>query len=130
MKDREIELFFTVWPIFKGGTPLGALVVWFNQNPSGDQGSSEFVEILGNLLGLFLDGRIDSPSSVGPAELSSRQLRILSLIAEGITNASIGRELSLSESSIKQETVKIFKFLGVRTGQQAANKGKAKGLIR
>ena len=51
------------------------------------------------------------------------------MMAEGMTNAEIARELLLSESSIRQETVNIYRVLGVGSRQEAAKKGKALGLI-
>jgi hypothetical protein len=51
------------------------------------------------------------------------------LIAQGRTNQEIAEGLFLSESTIKQETVKIFRTLGVATRDAAANKGINLGLI-
>ena len=51
--------------------------------------------------------------SADSGELSSRETRILELLEVGLTNARIGKELHLSESSIKQELGRIYKKLGV-----------------
>ena len=61
--------------------------------------------------------------------LSERQMQILIGIGMGKTNLQIANELILSESSIKQETVKIFRSLGVANRQQAAIKARAMGSI-
>ena len=37
----------------------------------------------------------------------------MEFMAQGLTNAQIAQELMLSESSIRQETVKIYRALGV-----------------
>jgi DNA-binding NarL/FixJ family response regulator len=67
---------------------------------------------------------------VNPEEdLTERQKTVLKLMTDGFTNAEIARELLLSESSIRQETVRIYKTLGVSSRQGAAKKGKALGLI-
>ena len=47
-------------------------------------------------------------------ELTSRQSEILSLISEGRTNSSIATILGYSESLIRQETITIYRKLGVR----------------
>ena len=45
--------------------------------------------------------------------LSNREERVLTLIREGKTNAQIAFELGYSESLIRQETVSIYRKLGV-----------------
>lgn len=74
----------------------------------------DFLSLLGNLAA---DSRSMRPSNyrgVGSENrLSSRQLRILDLISQGMTNYQIGRLINISESSVKQETMKIYRFLGV-----------------
>ena len=52
--------------------------------------------------------------------LSPRQREILSLVVEGQTNAQIGRELFLSESTIKQHLRAAYKVLKVRNRTEAA----------
>ena len=52
--------------------------------------------------------------------LTPRQLEILGLVVEGKTNAQIGRELYLSESTIKQHLRAAFKGLRVSNRTEAA----------
>ncbi len=59
------------------------------------------------------------PPDLG-ALLSARQREILWLLAEGATNAEIGRRLYLSESTIKQHLRAAYKALGVRNRREAA----------
>ena len=59
------------------------------------------------------------PPDLG-AVLSARQRKILGLLAEGSTNAEIGRRLYLSESTIKQHMRAAYKALGVRNRREAA----------
>jgi DNA-binding NarL/FixJ family response regulator len=47
-------------------------------------------------------------------ELSERQKVILDLIEHGKTNNIIARELGFSESLIRQETISIYKKLGIQ----------------
>jgi DNA-binding CsgD family transcriptional regulator len=105
------------------------------------KGGTEEFEMLERLerayylsLGLFI-----ASAGFGPLEqvkrsatnepLSERQMKILMGIGMGKTNLQIANELILSESSIKQETVKIFRSLGVANRQQAAIKARAMGSI-
>lgn len=62
-------------------------------------------------------------------ELTDRQYEILLGMAKGMTNLQIANQLILSESSIKRESVRIFKAQGVGSRQQAVAKAKATGLL-
>jgi DNA-binding NarL/FixJ family response regulator len=50
-------------------------------------------------------------------------------MAIGKTNAQIARTLNVSESTIKQECVRLFKVLGVSNRQRAVAIGKEMGII-
>ena len=52
--------------------------------------------------------------------LTPRQREILGLVARGLTNAEIGRELFLTEGTVKQHLRAAYKALGVGTRVQAA----------
>jgi DNA-binding NarL/FixJ family response regulator len=52
--------------------------------------------------------------------LTPRQREILGLVARGMTNAEIGRELCLTEGTVKQHLRATYKALGVATRVQAA----------
>jgi DNA-binding CsgD family transcriptional regulator len=71
-----------------------------------------------------------SQTAVNPDDLTSRQLTILNLMADGMVNGEIARELMLSESTIRQETVRIYRVLGVGNRQEASKKGRALGLVK
>jgi two-component system response regulator DevR len=62
-------------------------------------------------------------SSEAPTELSGlteQQLRILSLLAEGLTNREIGARLYLAEKTVKNHVTRILAKLGVQRRTQAA----------
>ena len=52
-------------------------------------------------------------------QLSSRQLEILALVAEGLSNAEIASRLFLTESTVKWHVRKILRALGVSNRAQA-----------
>lgn len=60
----------------------------------------------------------DAPVDLGG--LTPRQLEILLLVVEGMTNAQIGQTLYLSESTIKQHLRAAFKTLKVKNRTEAA----------
>lgn len=63
------------------------------------------------------------------SSITHRQLRVLDEIAVGKTNSQIAKELNVSESTIKQESVRIFRILGVNSRQRAVSIAKDMGII-
>lgn len=66
---------------------------------------------------------------INEPNLSGRQLTILNFMSEGKTNYQIARLLNLSESTIKQESVRIFREFGATSRQEASELGKQLRLI-
>lgn len=66
-------------------------------------------------------GISNSISGGESSDLTSRQKVILGLVSEDRTNASIGESLGYSESTIRQEIMRIFAKLGCSTRKQAAD---------
>jgi DNA-binding NarL/FixJ family response regulator len=52
--------------------------------------------------------------------LTERQIQILNLVSEGLTNAEIARRLYLSESTVKQHLRAAYKTTGVKSRKEAA----------
>jgi DNA-binding NarL/FixJ family response regulator len=71
----------------------------------------------------------ESVKDVSPEDMTERQMAILIEMAHGKTNIVIAREMILSESTIKQESVRIFRAIGVGTRQKAVLKARALGLL-
>lgn len=59
-------------------------------------------------------------NGVAPRELTERQNLILQMISEGRTNGDIADLLGYSESLIRQETIRIYAFLGCSGRAEAA----------
>jgi two-component system response regulator DevR len=64
-----------------------------------------------------------------PAMLSLREVEILRLIAQGLTNKEIGGELHLSENTVKGYVKDILPRLGARNRIEAVLLAKERGLI-
>jgi DNA-binding NarL/FixJ family response regulator len=60
------------------------------------------------------------PVDSAVTELSERERDVLALLAEGASNAAIGRSLSISESTVKGHVTRLLVKLGVRNRVQAA----------
>lgn len=75
-------------------------------------------------------GRLETRrNSVGSA-LSAREIEVLGLVADGKSNRNIGRELFLSEATVKSHLVHIFTKLGVSSRTSAVAAAREAGTIR
>jgi DNA-binding CsgD family transcriptional regulator len=107
-----------VWPIPGVGT-LGTFCSRTNDLTLEKQ---EFLLVIGSILafelnvirkGQPLSGEIMEAPQRAPYSLTLRQWEILAGIRSGKTNAQIAEYLGFSESLIRQETVQIYRKLGV-----------------
>ncbi|MDP9937918.1 LuxR C-terminal-related transcriptional regulator [Ectopseudomonas alcaliphila] len=73
--------------------------------------------------------RLDEPASAGTALLSSRELAVLQLIAQGCSNQEIADRLFISLHTVKTHARRINVKLGVQRRTQAVAMAKAYGLM-
>ena len=67
-----------------------------------------------NLLTVEIEEKKLSPALLGAStRLTNRQEKILELLRHGKTNSEIAEEIGFSESLVKQETILIYKKLGI-----------------
>jgi LuxR family maltose regulon positive regulatory protein len=78
------------------------------------RGSSPYVAKLINAFGVTQEGQAMAPSQPLVEPLSERELEILQLIAEGLSNREIGQRLFLSLPTVKWHTSNIYGKLGVK----------------
>jgi DNA-binding NarL/FixJ family response regulator len=64
-----------------------------------------------------------------PIELTSRQLDVLRLLAEGRSTAEIATELGLSTTTVRNYIANVLSALGVHTRLQAVVAARKAGLI-
>ena len=66
--------------------------------------------------------RVRHPHAIAPelAELTDQELKLLALIAEGLTNRQIGEQMFLAEKTIKNYVSSILAKLGLERRTQAA----------
>ena len=62
--------------------------------------------------------------------ITKRELEILELIAQGMSNREIADKLFVSENTVKTHSSRLFDKLNARRRTQAVQIGKAMGLIR
>jgi len=63
-------------------------------------------------------------------QLTTRELEVLKLIAEGQANKEIGAQLHIAESTVKLHVNTLFEKLGVASRTEAMKVGLERGLIR
>jgi LuxR family maltose regulon positive regulatory protein len=87
----------------------------------------------GRLLAAFPVSEAKPPSPALPAELieplTERELEVLQLIAEGLSNKEIARQLVLSLPTVKWHTSNIYGKLSVKNRTQAVAKARALGIL-
>jgi DNA-binding CsgD family transcriptional regulator len=124
-------------PLAKSSVPVGAMLLVMGPQ-MGTPPISEPVAHLLSKLGAFfvevrprlsLQTRANGNGHHTPQQLSTRQIQIVQLIGAALTNGQIGKELSLSESTIRQETIKIYKSMGVSGRGEAVAAAKKLGLV-
>jgi DNA-binding NarL/FixJ family response regulator len=71
----------------------------------------------------------DAPAPTRPGDLSSREIEVLRLIAQGASNREIAEALVISEGTVKNHISNILGRLGLRDRTQAALYARANGLL-
>lgn len=129
------ETFYVfAYPYRSPANPVGLVVMVKTENwavvlPENEQRT---LSLMGALWLEALGIESKGPSSITngtPQSLTPRQMNILQGMAEGKTNAEIAVDLILSESSIRQETVRIYRSLGVGNRQDAVKRAIHQGMI-
>ena len=64
-----------------------------------------------------------------PAGLTPGQMKVLTLLARGLQNSEIARELFLSPRTVDHHVSAILAKLGVRVRGEAADAARGKGLL-
>ena len=124
----SLEKSFIAFPIERSGTPVAVAAIFFNHEVTLDSDMELFFQSIANVLAMYLyrqpckeslrkprlvpEGLSElQRAELGP-ELTQRQQLILRMVSEGRTNTAISEMLKYSESTIRQETIKIFSKLG------------------
>jgi DNA-binding NarL/FixJ family response regulator len=65
-------------------------------------------------------GRTSAPDALETAGLTKKEREVLGLLARGLSNAEIGKELWLSQQTIKFHLTNVYRKLGVANRTEAA----------
>jgi DNA-binding CsgD family transcriptional regulator len=123
-------------PFISNGVPSGLVALVIDDLSLKIEFSEGMAQVFSKLGAFYLEtldfgniGNGNGSKPLGIDDLTSRQLTILGHIDQGLVNLEIAKILMLSESTIRQETVKIYRALGVGNRQEATKKAKALGLL-
>ncbi len=85
-----------------------------------------------DVLAVYLAGVMSTPTTTsvdGSVRLSSRQARVLQLLQEDLTMQQIAGRIGFSESTVRMDSLAIYRALGVHDRHQAVAIGLELGLI-
>jgi DNA-binding CsgD family transcriptional regulator len=126
-----------VVPLVRSTSPIGAMTLILDSKVDSNPINKEIMPVLEKLSTYWLSANRSGSESIPKLNnnqdgrnLTSRQLKILSHMADGLVNAEIASILVVSESTVRQETVRIYRELGVANRSDASRKGRLLGLIK
>ena len=121
-------------PWFTEGDRLGGtIVMWFDDafEPSSEQ--SVTLPLLGEVFSMALASVLASRKRAEIDEravLSPREMQVIMLIYEGLSNKEISTALGISQNTAKEYTSSVMRKLGAKNRTEAAIKASRMGIIR
>ena len=130
-------------PVWIAGLIAGGVQLVFNRYPNQHLISYGSVQLISTAFEPYLSQALNASRKFSdqkpwlldrltgdvPTELTPRQLQILQEMASPRTYYQIASRMSVSESLVKQEAGKIFRFVGGRTRTEVVNLAKSLKLI-
>lgn len=129
------NLLFSSFPIHNSLLVGGALMIGHSDSKESITWLEENHDVLDVIAGLSFELNSSFPYKRGTSQISNaeilttRQLKILTGIRDGLTNYQIARILNVSESTVKQESIRIYRFLEVNNRQDAVDVARDRGLF-
>lgn len=117
-------------PIEYQGMLLGTVRLTFSSEDDLQMVSDEEALIVATATSAFLETELKSlrrrskPAKQLGESLSPRQLEVFQRMSKGEVYSAIARELHMSESLVRLEASRIFRFLGVRNRSEAIFEGR------
>ena len=123
-------------PLLRNRVPVACLLLNLESSVQESPLSEPSLQLLSKIAGFLVDTKpirikrdSDRRNMQQDKQLPQRQVAILELVSKGLTNGQIGKEFSLSESTVRQETIKIYKFLDAHSRTEAVAKARDLGLL-
>jgi LuxR family maltose regulon positive regulatory protein len=93
------------------------------------EGLKEYIRKLLSAFGKQSDAHLPPPSQPLIDPLSDRELEVLRLVAQGLSNDEISKRLFLSVSTVKGHNLRIFGKLQVKSRTEAVARARELGLL-
>lgn len=128
-------LCYSAFPIQQDLLVRGAMMLGHSGRKEAKEFIQDLYEVLETLTGLSFDfSRQDSRSGSSQSlpisqGLTPRQVKVLGGIRDGLTNYQIARLLNVSESTVKQESIRTYRFLDVNNRQEAIEVALERGIL-
>lgn len=136
-------------PLTQHAVPMGACGITLDQDRLANQHSVDMLVALSPLLSLYLSISAEAAAaesaalrrtaglavvpdeSITPVEapLTRRQLRVLDMLGNGMSNNAIAEALDYSVSTIRLDTTAIYRKLGVSGRREAVQEARARGWL-
>ena len=125
---------FLCWPIERNHSPIATLSIFCTSEPLQDSETQAFLKAVNSIFSVFFNKFNNSNREIQKdkqvinaarlvfegRKLTDRQSQILQLISEGKTNLAISQILGFSESTIRQESIRIYEKLRCDGRKEAA----------
>jgi len=100
---------------------------------TGEELAAAIAATTAGLLALHPEAVAAAPAAVGatvaPSSLTAREIEVLEMMAEGMSNRAIARHLKISSHTVKFHVASVLGKLGARTRTEAVTAGIRHGLI-
>jgi LuxR family transcriptional regulator, maltose regulon positive regulatory protein len=97
--------------------------------PKDDAQLSDLRPYIATLLGSRVSVKTDDPATASYRALSRREIEILQMIADGMSNKRIAQSLGIAPETVKSCAKSIFRKLATRTRAHAVARAEAHGLL-
>ena len=136
-------------PLVSDLGPIGVIGVSFGSDLDPAGPTVPALESIAPLLGLYIElttssgapatgsaatapGAVDDVDYLptpGPEGLTKRQLRVLGMLGKKMSNREIALALDYSVSTIRLDTMSIFRYLGVQSRREAVEEARRRGIL-
>lgn len=118
LKERDdIEVSLSIRSVLRGGAPIDPFI------------ARRILELLPARSATFAE----QPASASPQPLddalSDREVQILRLVAQGLTNREIAEQIFLSRYTVEGHVRRIYSKLSVNSRTRAVHEARSRGLI-
>lgn len=122
----ELAKTFITWPISARNSSMCVLGILLHETRRPTPDEVSFLEAVGSLIALQISRESFETNKVAQEDviklLTRRQREILHGMADGLTNLQIANDLGFSESTIRQESMRMYEILQVSGRKEAIQK--------